>query len=62
LKITAVNDEGLVMALRHVRNDVRGVQFHPESIMTPEIPLCRRQANTQQWWTIQPPYAIMCAE
>ena len=38
LKITAVNDEGLVMALRHVRNDVRGVQFHPESIMTPEGP------------------------
>jgi anthranilate synthase component 2 len=38
LAITAVNDEGLVMALRHKKNDVRGVQFHPESIMTPEGP------------------------
>jgi anthranilate synthase component 2 len=38
LKITAVNDEGLVMGLRHVKYDVRGVQFHPESIMTPEGP------------------------
>jgi anthranilate synthase component 2 len=38
IKITAVNDEGLVMALTHVRYDVKGVQFHPESIMTPEGP------------------------
>jgi len=36
LKITAVNTEGLIMGLRHVRYDVRGLQFHPESIMTPE--------------------------
>jgi anthranilate synthase component 2 len=38
LKITAINDEGLAMGLRHARYDVRGVQFHPESIMTPEGP------------------------
>jgi anthranilate synthase component 2 len=38
LKITAVNSEGLVMALSHTRFDVKGVQFHPESIMTPEGP------------------------
>ncbi len=38
LKITAVNDEGLVMAISHKTQDVRGVQFHPESIMTPEGP------------------------
>lgn len=38
LKITAVNNEGLVMALAHKTHDVRGVQFHPESIMTPEGP------------------------
>ncbi len=36
LKVTAVNTEGLIMGLRHVRYDVRGLQFHPESIMTPE--------------------------
>lgn len=38
LKITALNEEGLIMAMRHHRFDVRGVQFHPESIMTPEGP------------------------
>lgn len=38
LKITANNDEGLVMAVRHEKFDVCGVQFHPESIMTPEGP------------------------
>jgi anthranilate synthase component II len=34
LKITATNNEGLVMGLRHTLYDVRGLQFHPESVMT----------------------------
>jgi anthranilate synthase component 2 len=34
LLVTAVDDEGYVMALRHKRYDVRGVQFHPESVLT----------------------------
>ena len=38
LKVTATNSEGLVMGVRHVRYDVKGLQFHPESIMTPEGP------------------------
>ncbi|MBX2963453.1 MAG: aminodeoxychorismate/anthranilate synthase component II [Cyclobacteriaceae bacterium] len=38
LKITARNPEGMVMGLRHVTYDVKGLQFHPESIMTPEGP------------------------
>ena len=32
--ITATNDAGIVLALAHKKYDVRGVQFHPESIMT----------------------------
>jgi len=38
LKVTAVNDEGLIMGLSHMKYDVKGLQFHPESIMTPEGP------------------------
>ncbi len=34
LRVTAVNEQGLVMAIAHKQYDVRGVQFHPESIMT----------------------------
>ena len=34
LTVTATNPEGLVMAIAHKKFDVRGVQFHPESIMT----------------------------
>ena len=36
LEVTAVSDEGQGMALKHRRYDVHGIQFHPESILTPE--------------------------
>lgn len=34
LKITALDDEERIMGARHESFDVRGVQFHPESILT----------------------------
>ncbi len=35
LAVTAVSDEGLIMGLRHRTLDVHGIQFHPESVLTP---------------------------
>lgn len=34
LAITSVSDDGIIMSLRHIKDDVRGIQFHPESIIT----------------------------
>lgn len=36
LEITSVSDEGFIMSLRHREYDIRGIQYHPESVLTPE--------------------------
>jgi anthranilate synthase component 2 len=36
LRITSKDAEGYIMSLEHNQFDVKGVQYHPESVLTPE--------------------------
>jgi anthranilate synthase/aminodeoxychorismate synthase-like glutamine amidotransferase len=42
LEVTARTEEGEIMGVRHTRLAVEGVQFHPESVLTPDGPALMR--------------------
>lgn len=47
LEITAQSDEGQIMALKHKVYDIHGIQFHPESVLTPD-----GRAIVSNWLTL----------
>jgi anthranilate synthase component 2 len=51
LKVVARADDGQVMAIQHTEHPTFGVQFHPESVMTPSGPLMARNflAVARRW-------------
>jgi anthranilate synthase component 2 len=54
LKVCARSEDGLVMALRHRELPVAGVQFHPESVMTPEGPAMIKNFLEGRWTKSKP--------
>lgn len=42
LEVSATADDGEIMAVRHRHDPVEGIQFHPESILTPDGPALLR--------------------
>ena len=36
LLVTATSNEGFIMGLKHAEYDIHGIQFHPESVLTPD--------------------------
>lgn len=39
LRVTAISNDGIIMALAHTEYNIRGVQFHPESFISEQGPL-----------------------
>jgi anthranilate synthase component II len=55
LRVTALSDDGIIMALAHTEYNIRGVQFHPESFISEQGPL-----PVQNWIDSLVEYSVLC--
>lgn len=52
LEVTSVDENGQIMSLRHKSYDVVAVQFHPESVLTPEGKQMLKNWLESNWYVI----------
>lgn len=53
LQVTAKDEKGFIMAMKHKTYDVTGVQFHPESVLTPDGETIMRNWLTSSSHTLE---------
>lgn len=57
LQVTCLDEQGMVMGLRHKTYDVRGLQFHPESVLTEH-----GMSIISNWLTASQPHSLIASQ
>jgi anthranilate synthase component II len=55
-EITSYDDEGMIMSMKHKEYNLEGVQFHPESVLTP-----LGEKIIENWLNMPPNKHVKCS-